>query len=170
MIETFSYIRTCSLLVRPGPPADPIPIPVFRHAVSGTDDEPEAVDVAILQELAEIKREIQALRARDATQNASAVPLESAMAMLGCKRSQVFKLLEHHRLERAPKVGRTVMITVASIKTLLKEDAQQKGGARSQRSNHQPESVSTNARDRKRNRNTDRASQDPGVTIRRIAI
>jgi hypothetical protein len=131
MIETFRYIPSGSCLARPEPPRDLIPMPVFASAGPVVDDEPEPVQAAILQVLNRIEREIRALRAQEVSQNALAVPLESAMAMIGCKRSQVFKLLEQGRLERAPKVGRTVMITVASIEALLAKGALPKGGTRS---------------------------------------
>ncbi|QQR42262.1 hypothetical protein JKA73_24445 [Myxococcus xanthus] len=132
MIENLSYIRTSPLLARPEPPSGLIPIPVFRPAVSVVEDgdEPEPVESAILKVLVDILRAVRALHAREGTQNVSAVPLERAEAMLGCKRSQVFNLLEQGRLERAPKVGRSVMITVASIEALLAENVPRKGNAR----------------------------------------
>ncbi|RUO93606.1 hypothetical protein D7Y11_08665 [Corallococcus sp. AB018] len=91
----------------------------------------ELVESAILQVLVEILRAVRALHAREGTQNALAVTLERASAMLGCKRSQVFKLLEQGRLERAPKVGRSAMITVASIEALLADGVPRKGNTRS---------------------------------------
>jgi hypothetical protein len=130
MIETFNYIRTSCLLARPEPPSDLIPIPASRPAVSVVGDGPEPVESAILQVLVEILRAVQALHAREVTQNASAVTLERASAMLGCKRSQIFMLLEQGRLERAPKVGRSAMITVASIEALLAEGVPRKGNTR----------------------------------------
>ena len=133
MTENFSYIRTGSLLARPEPPVEFIPIPTFRPgtAVVADGDGPEPAESSILQVLAEILRAVQALHAREVTQNASAVTLERASAMLGCKRSQVFKLLEQGRLERAPKIGRSAMITVASIEALLAEGVPRKGNTRS---------------------------------------
>ncbi|MBZ4423036.1 hypothetical protein [Myxococcus sp. RHSTA-1-4] len=129
MFENLSYIRANSLLARTEPPSDfiPIPIPVFRPAETVEDHEPAPLECAILQELAEIKREVCALRAQSATLNASAVPLERAETMLGCKRAQIFNLLAQGRLKRAPKVGRSVMITVASIEALLAEGVPRKG-------------------------------------------
>ncbi|WAM23477.1 helix-turn-helix domain-containing protein [Myxococcus sp. NMCA1] len=132
MFENFSVSRRCSLLAQPEPPFElaPIPIPVFRPAVPTEDHGPAPVEVAILQELAEIKREVRALRAQSSTQNASAVSQARASEMLGCKRSQVFNLLAQGRLERAPKVGRSVMITVASIEALLAEGTPRKDNSR----------------------------------------
>lgn len=133
MFETFSYSSPCSILAKPEPLRNLVPIPVFRRGVDVELSGVEPVEVAILQELAEIKREVRALWVRGAAKNGSAVPLESAMAMLGCKRSQIFRLLEQRRLERAPKVGRSVMITAASIEALFAEGSPRKGnsGARS---------------------------------------
>ncbi|WP_434300627.1 hypothetical protein [Corallococcus exiguus] len=88
------------------------------------------MEPAILQVLVEILRAVQALHAKEVTQNASAVTLDRASEMLGCKRSQVFNLLAQGRLERAPKVGRSAMITVASIETLLAEGVPRKGNTR----------------------------------------
>lgn len=135
MIENLSYISTRgSLLARPEPPSDfvPIPMPVFRPVVPVMDDGNggEPVDSAILQVLVEILRAVRALHAQEGTQNASAVPLERAEAMLGCKRAQIFNLLAQGRLERAPKVGRSAMITVASIEALLAEGVPRKGNTR----------------------------------------
>ena len=130
MIENFSYIRTSSLLARPEPPSDLIPIPAFRPAVSLMGDGPEPVESAILQVLVEILRAVRALHARKVIQNTWAVTLERASAMLGCKRSQVFSLLTQGRLERAPKVGRSAMITVASIEALLAEGVPRRGNSR----------------------------------------
>jgi hypothetical protein len=130
MTETFIYIPSGSRLARPEPSRDLIPMPVVSSVIPVVADEPEPVQDAILQALARIEGELRALRAQEATQNASAVTLEIAMAMLGCKRSQVFKLLERRQLERAPKVGRTVMITVASIEALLAEGVAPKASKR----------------------------------------
>lgn len=172
MIENFSYISTGSLLARPEPPSDlipiPIPIPVFRPAVPVEENEPAPIEGAILQELAEIKREVRALRAQGGPLNASAVALESAMAMLGCKRSQVFKLLEERRLARASKVGRAVMITVASIEALLAEPVLRRGkklcsrGARCAPNNMKARSP--------RPENTGVEKSNPGGAIRKIPI
>ncbi|WP_147451021.1 hypothetical protein [Corallococcus llansteffanensis] len=172
MIENFSYIRTGSLLARPEPPSDfiPIPIPVFRPAVPVEDHEPAPLECAILQELAEIKREVRALRAQSATQNATAVPLEQAAAMLGCKRAQVFNLLRQSRLERAPKVGRTVMITVASIKALLACDLSRHGSARRSRSVRQHAHFQRKAESAKASISANEPPPDPGTQIRRIDI
>ncbi|RKH08465.1 DNA-binding protein [Corallococcus sp. CA047B] len=131
MIENFNYSRTGSLLAQPELPSDLIPIPVFCPAKSIEIDGAAPVGAAILHVLTRIENEVRALRAQSATQNASAVPFEGAMAMLGCKRSQVFKLLDERRLERAPKIGRTIMITVASIEALLAEGIPPKVGQRS---------------------------------------
>lgn len=172
MIENFSYIRTGSLLARPEPPSDliPIPIPVFRPAVSVADRGPAPVECAILQELAGIKREVRALRAQSATPNVSAVPLERAEVMLGCKRAQVFKLLALGRLERAPKVGRSAMITVASIEALLAVGAQQKVGTRSRRIGQRPESINSKTRTDKCKTNACMPQRDAGALIRKITI
>lgn len=170
MIENFNYIRTGSLLARPEPPLDLIPIPVFRPAVPVEDHEPALLECAILQELAEIKRDVRALRAQSATQNATAVPLEQAAAMLGCKRAQVFKLLKQSRLERAPKVGRTVMITVASIRALIGDGAPRKRSMQSRRSDQQPKLICTQARTRQCEKNTEEAGRDPGPAIRQLSV
>ncbi|WP_147447153.1 hypothetical protein [Corallococcus sp. CA054B] len=140
MSESLSYIRTSSLLARPEPPSNfiPIPIPVFHSAVPVDDHEPSQVECAILQELAEIKREVRALRIPSASQNTSSVTLERASAMLGCKRSQVFNLLAQGRLERAPKVGRSAMIMVASIEALLAEGVPRKGNTRVRSKSRRP--------------------------------
>lgn len=169
--ENFSYVPPGSRLARPEPPVDSIPIPVFRSAAPVEEDEPESVETPIiLQVLVEILREVRSLQAREASQNALAVPWKSAMAMLGCKRSQVFKLLQQRRLERAPKVGRTVMITMASIETLLTAGVPPKGNTRSQKPQQGHESIHMKARACKDRRKTGEATQDPGIAIRKIAI
>ncbi|RKH15355.1 hypothetical protein D7V97_00695 [Corallococcus sp. CA053C] len=128
------------------------------------------MEVAIFQELAEIKREVRAIRVRDSAQNALAVPMESAMAMFGCKRSQIFKLLEQRRLARASKVGRAVMITVASIEALLAAGAPQKCSTRSRTPKNQPESMNKRCRARRGEKPTGGAEQDPGKSIRNLVI
>ncbi|WP_147446474.1 helix-turn-helix domain-containing protein [Corallococcus sp. CA047B] len=170
MTENFSYIRTGSLLARPEPPSDLIPIPFFRPAVSFEDREPAPVDCAILQELAEIKREVRALRVQSATQNASAVSLERAAEMLGCKRSQVFKLVAQGRLERAPKVGRSTMILVASIKAMLAEEDPRKGHRSCRPHRRRPASANTRTPMHKSGRQTSQAVRDPGAKIRKLDI
>lgn len=172
MRENFSYIRTGSLLARPEPPSDliPIPIPVFRPPVSVEDREPAPVECAILQELAEIKREVRALRAQSATKNVSAVPLERAEAMLGCKRAQIFKLLALGQLERATKMGRSAMITVASIEALLAEGVSRQGGIRPCKRKPQFTAARKKALRNKCKNTLNQASQDPGASIRKIDI
>lgn len=179
MFENFSFSRRCSLLAQPEPLSElvPIPIPVFRPAVPIEDHEPAQVEVAILQELVEIKREVRALRAQSAMQNASAVPQDRASAMLGCKRSHVFKLLAQGRLERAPKVGRSVMITVASIEALLAEGVSRKSNTRSRcnqvrayGAEQRLEPSSTKVLTRERKKNTGSKVQDPGGSIRQIRL
>ncbi|RKI38440.1 hypothetical protein D7Y27_23725 [Corallococcus sp. AB004] len=128
------------------------------------------MECAILQELAEIKREVRALRAQSATQIATAVPLEQAASMLGCKRAQVFKLLKQSRLERAPKVGRTVLVTMASIRALIGEGAPRKRGMQSRRSDQQPKLVCTQARTRQCEKSTKDAERDPGSAIRQLSV
>lgn len=172
MIENFSYIRTRSFLARPEPPSDfvPIPIPVFRPAVRTGGHEPASLEFAILQELAEIKRDVRALHYQSAMQNNSVVSLERALVMLGCKRSKVFKLLSQGRLERAPKVGRSVMITVASIEALLADGTPRKGGTLSNRLQQEPASNSLKAGCVTRGKKAAEAEQDPGTAIRRLSI
>ncbi|WP_147468227.1 hypothetical protein [Corallococcus interemptor] len=170
MTENFSYIRTGSLLAQPEPPSDiiPIPIPVFRPAVPVKDHESAPLECAILQDLAEIKREVRALRAQSATLNALAMPLDRAAEMLGCKRSQVFNLLAHGRLDRAPKVGRSAMITVASIEALLSEGFLRKGNTRARRPDQQPNLVHAQARSRTCEKNAEGVGHDPGLAIRQL--
>ncbi|MGE6763254.1 hypothetical protein ACQKGO_34905 [Corallococcus interemptor] len=51
-------------------------------------------------------------------QAARAVTVDAARALLGCGRSQVFALLKAGALSRAPKVGKTAMVTMESIEAL----------------------------------------------------
>ncbi|QRK05537.1 helix-turn-helix domain-containing protein [Archangium violaceum] len=166
MSENFSYIPPSCSIAQPEPPPELIPVPVFRSEVPVVDDGPELVGV-ILQGITEIiLRELQALRAQDVARNSTFVTLESAMAMLGCKRSKIFDLLRQGLLKRAQKVGRSVMITVDSIEALLAEGLPQEGGKRLSR----PSLANTRRRILKCEKRSGSAKQDPGDSIRKLSI
>jgi hypothetical protein len=80
--------------------------------------EPELLR-AIYKELRELSESMRGLEARlnnqIPAQATRAVSVEVAQALLGCGRSQLFALLKSGALSRAPKVGKSVMITLASL-------------------------------------------------------
>jgi len=47
---------------------------------------------------------------------------EDAAEILGCKRTHVFALIRRGGLKRAPKIGREIRITLASVRALLDLD------------------------------------------------
>jgi len=170
MSENFSYISPSCFIAQPEPPPELIPVPVFRSEVPVVDDGPELVGVILQGITGIIRRELQALRAQDVARNSTFVTLESAMAMLGCKRSKIFDLLRQGLLKRAQKVGRSVMITVDSIEALLAEGMPQKDGKRSRRPEHRPGPLNTRSRIREREKGNPGSKQDPGSAIRKLAI
>ena len=82
------------------------------------ETEPELLR-AIYKELRELSESMRGLEARLSKQTpvqaTRAVSVEVAQALLGCGRSQLFALLKSGALSRAPKVGKAVMITLASL-------------------------------------------------------
>jgi hypothetical protein len=172
MFKNFSYIPPRCSIAQPEPPPELIPVPVFRSDVPVVDDGPELVGV-ILQGITQIiRREIQALRAQDVARNSTSVTLESAMAMLGCKRSKVFDLLDQGLLTRAPRVGRSVLVTVASIEALSVKKPTPKRGKRSREPGRRAALVNRriHSRSLKCEKNADAAKQDPGALIRKINV
>jgi len=77
---------------------------------------------SIHEELRLLREAVGALHARFTQgapmQAARAVTVDAAQALLGCGRSQVFALLKAGALSRAPKVGKTAMVTRESIEAL----------------------------------------------------
>ena len=70
----------------------------------------------------EVRAEVDALRAELAALSpgdAPAVTVEQAARTLGCGRTRVFELLNLGKLKAAPKVGRSTMVTRASVEALL---------------------------------------------------
>ena len=78
----------------------------------------------ILAELRQLHAELQALRHDVLIRGSEAVPVETAAALLGCKRTQVFSLLATGKLAPAPRVGRLRMITRESVDALLQVNAE----------------------------------------------
>ena len=94
-------------------------LPLVSPGVSPpVEPEPELLR-AIYKELRELSESIRGLEARlnkqTPAQATRAVSVEVAQALLGCGRSQLFALLKSGALSRAPKVGKAVMITLASL-------------------------------------------------------
>jgi len=169
MSENFiCYIPSSCSIARLEPPPDFIPVPVFRSELPVVDDDPGLVGGIIHGVTESIRRELQVLRAQEAARNSTSVTLEIAMAMLGCKRSKIFDLLLHGLLERAPRVGRSVMISRSSIEALIMKGLPQKSGKRLQR----PECVTRNTRTGKGEKNIEvvKQRQEVGALIRKIAI
>lgn len=84
----------------------------------------ELIDVLVdvRAQIAELRREIAGLRtSRNRVSDAFATVLsvEDVCELLGCKKRQVFKLLESGGLERAPKHGKALRIYKASVDRLL---------------------------------------------------
>jgi len=77
---------------------------------------------AIHQELRLLRESVGAIHARFTQgapmQSARAVTVDAAQALLGCGRSHIFALLKAGALSRAPKVGKTAMVTLESIEAL----------------------------------------------------
>jgi hypothetical protein len=67
------------------------------------------------EELRALRSHLADLRAQVGSPTPVAIDAEEAGRYLGCGRTKVFELLKSGRLERAPKVGRATMVTVASI-------------------------------------------------------
>jgi len=170
MSENLSYISPHCSIAQAEPLPELIPVPVFRSEMPVVDDDPELVGV-ILQGVTEIiRRELRALRAQEVARNSAFVTLESARAMLGCKRSKIFDLLRQGLLKRAQKVGRSVMITVDSIEALLAEGMPQKDGKPSRRPEHRPRPLDTRSRVHEREKVNPGSKQDPGSAIRKLAV
>jgi predicted DNA-binding transcriptional regulator AlpA len=74
---------------------------------------------AIHEELRQLRESMRGLETclhnRSPAHAARAVSVDAAQALLGCGRSQIFQLLKSGALRRAPKVGKAVMITTASL-------------------------------------------------------
>lgn len=96
---------------------------------SNTQQQPAAdggAESALLREihheLRRLREAVGAIQARISqaapVQAARAVTVDAAQALLGCGRSQVFALLKAGALSRAPKVGKTAMVTLESIEAL----------------------------------------------------
>ncbi|WP_143076154.1 hypothetical protein [Stigmatella erecta] len=76
----------------------------------------------LLLEIRELREELRTLRADLASLRGHmisptpvVVGVEEAGRHLGCGRTKIFELLKSGMLEQAPKVGRSTMVTVASI-------------------------------------------------------
>jgi hypothetical protein len=87
--------------------------------VSPSVEAPPELLWAIYEELRELRESMRGLETRlhhqKPAQAMRAVSVEVAQALLGCGRSQLFALLKSGALRRAPKVGKAVMITTASL-------------------------------------------------------
>lgn len=77
-----------------------------------------AAEKTILRLLRQIDARLAKLEARVDTDRL-AVPIEDAQRLLGCGRTQIYMLLRQGRLQRTPKIGRKVMVTMDSITRLL---------------------------------------------------
>jgi excisionase family DNA binding protein len=60
-------------------------------------------------------------------ERALVVSVEEAGARLGCGRNQIFKLLRQGILDRAPRLGRKVMILAATLQRALEAPASKAG-------------------------------------------
>ncbi len=74
---------------------------------------------ALYEEIRGLRQSVHGLESRlSSALPAAAVPsvsVEAAQALLGCGRSRLFELLKSGALHRAPKVGRSVRVTTASL-------------------------------------------------------
>lgn len=77
--------------------------------------------MSALPEIEALRRDIAAMHAdiRARRPLGSVMSLEDVCQLLGCKRSRVFELLRAGKLERAPRMGRLLRITAASVERLL---------------------------------------------------
>jgi excisionase family DNA binding protein len=75
--------------------------------------------------LREIQFDLRKLKSVTIQPGAVAITLEQAAARLGCSRSRIFEFLKAGRLKRAARVGRKLLLTLASVDELLAKPNQE---------------------------------------------
>lgn len=70
-----------------------------------------------------LRRELVAQRPSTRSNAGTALSVEEVCAWLGCKERQVFNLLKSGDLERAPRLGRSLRVTRASVERVMQPKA-----------------------------------------------
>lgn len=103
--------------------AAPQGIPSSTHSAPSHAGAESELLRAIYEEVRGLRHDMRELQSKPSNaaplQEARAVSIETARALLGCGRSRIFELLRSGALRRAPKMGKVAMVSAASLEALL---------------------------------------------------